>query len=447
MALSAPHLVTPHPGPRTREIIERLHRAEGRAGLTHGLADVPVVMERAEGSVIVDPDGNHFLDMVAGFGSLSLGHSHPRLIAAATEQLQKGQQAMSIAAVTRTRLLERLTAMLSGDYRVLFATSGSEAVETALKVMRRATGRQGVIAFAGGFHGRTMGALTYMGRLSQRQGLGTLTAGAIHLPYPHAYRSPFGTDPEEVSARTLELLDHQLGDPSSGWMEIGAVLIEPVQGNGGMMRTPHGFLRGLREICNRHGVLLIFDEVMSGFHRTGTRFAFEAEPDVLPDILVLGKSLSAGLPLSAALISARLEDANPPVTETSTYAGNLVACAMALEAIDVYEQERLSERAVELGEHLVASLRADIGEHPNVGEIRGAGLMVAVELVKDRETREPLPVARILSNEAMRRGMLLYVAGHHLSVAAFLPPLTASTQELSTASALLRETIEACLPA
>lgn len=443
MTLTAPRMITPHPGPKSREILGRLQASEARAGLTYGLADQPVVMDRGEGAVIVDPDGNCFLDMVAGFGSLSLGHSHPRLVAAAEMQLAKGQQAMSIAAVTRTELIERLAGLMPGDYRVILAASGSEAVETALKFTRRATGRQGVVAFSGGFHGRTMGALTFMGRSSQRQGLGTLTAGAVHLPFPHPYRSPFGDTDEQVSAMTLALLEQQLSDPSSGWMEIGAIMIEPVQGNGGMMRAATGFMRGLREVCDRHGILLILDEVMSGFHRTGDRFAYEHEEGVRPDILVLGKSLSAGLPLSACLISGQLEDANPPVTESSTYAGNLVACAMALEAISVYEDEGMSRRAADLGEHAKAVLARDIGSHRNVGEIRSAGLMIGVELVKDRQTREPLPIGRVLSDAAMQRGMLMYVAGHYGNVAAFLPPLIVTEDQLTVASSILRDILEA----
>lgn len=443
MTLVAPRLITPHPGPESRKVLESLRVGEARAGLTHGLADQPVVMERAEGAVIVDPDGNHFLDMVAGFGSLSLGHSHPRLVAAAKAQLDLAQQAMSIAAVTRTQLIQRLAELMPGDYRVLLAASGSEAVETALKFTRRATGRQGVVAFSGGFHGRTMGALTFMGRNSQRQGLGTLTAGAVHLPYPHPYRSPFGDTEEEVCAATLALLDHQLADPSSGWMDIGAVMIEPVQGNGGMMRAAAGFLRGLREICDRHGVLLILDEVMSGFHRTGNRFAFEHEESVRPDILILGKSLSAGLPLAACVISSHLDEANPPVTESSTYAGNLVSCAMALEAIRTYEDEDMSTRSTALGEHARKSLVRDVGSHPNVGEIRNSGLMIGVELVKDRTTKEPLPIGRALSNAAMQRGMLMYVAGHHANVAAFLPPLIVTEDQLDTASGILKDVLGA----
>jgi len=439
--MDAPVITTPHPGPRTREIVQRLAEVEVGAGLSHGLADDPVVLEHAAGAVITDPDGNRFLDMVAGFGSLSLGHSHPELVAAVQHQVGRGQQAMSIAATVRTELIERLAGLGDGDYRVILAASGSEAAEVALKMVRRATGRHGVVAFAGGFHGRTMGALTLMGRASQRDGLGALIAGVVHLPYPDPYRSPFGTDPKEVAETTLALLDQQLGDPASGWMDIGAVIVEAVQGNGGMIPAPDGFLSGLRAVCDRHGVLLIADEVMSGFHRTGDRFAYEHDHEVRPDIVVLGKSLSAGLPLSGCLVEASLSAASPAGTESSTYAGNLVSCASALAALEVYRSGDFSAKARRLGDHFQGALTDALAEHDNVGEIRGRGLMVAIELVEDRTSRAPLQVARAVSDLAVRRGLLLYPGGHHGNVLGFLPPLIVTPDQLTTCVSIVQDVI------
>lgn len=429
--MDAPAITTPHPGPRTRQILKRLSAVEAGAGLTYGLGDDPIVLDHAEGAVITDPDGNRFLDMVAGFGSLNLGHSHPALVEAVRTQVGRGQQAMSIGSTTRTDLVEKMAGLVEGDYRVILAASGSEAVEVALKMTRRATGRQGIVAFSGGFHGRTMGALTLMGRQSQRAGLGTLLAGAIHLPFPDAYRSPFGTDPEQVSETTLALLDQQLGDPASGWMPVGAVIIESVQGNGGMIPVPAGFMSGLRDICTRHGILLIADEVMSGFHRTGSLFAYQGDDNVDPDIIVLGKSLSAGLPLAGCLVSASISESNPVGTESSTYAGNLVSCASALAALEVYESFDVSKQARDLGDYFQAQLRAVVGDHRNVGTIRGRGLMLAVELVSDRSEPTPLPVARAVSHLAVQQGLLLYPGGHHGNVLAFLPPLIVTRDQIS----------------
>ena len=444
MLNDAPHITTPHPGPLSREIIRRTRASEAAACLTFGLADFPPVLARAAGAVIEDPDGNRFLDMVAGFGSLNLGHSHPAVVAAASGQLALGQQAMSMASPVRVELIERLSRMLPGLPRVMLGASGSEAAEMALKLARRATGKSGVIAFAGGFHGRTMGALALMGRATQRIGLGTL-GPVIHLPYPDPFRSPFGYNADSVSAITLELIDRQLADPAGGWDQVGAVMVEPVQGNGGMIPAPPGFLTGLREVCSRHGVLLICDEVMSGFHRTGNLFSFEHDANVSPDIVVMGKSLSAGLPLSGVLISDTVAAASPNGTESSTYAGNLVSCAAALAALDVYESGFMSEIAADRGAFLLARLQAVLGAHPAVGEIRGRGLMVAVELVEDADSRAPAPVARKISDACVSRGLLVYPGGHNGNVVAMLPPLIASNEQLSTAVRVLGEVMDEIL--
>lgn len=411
------------------------------------MADSPVVLDTALGAVITDPDGNRFLDMVAGFGSLNLGHSHPEIAEAVAGQAAIGSQAMSFTAEIRIELLESLVATQPGRYRALLAASGSEAVETALKLARRATGRSGIVGFSGGFHGRTVGALALMGKHAQRAGLGTLGQSVTHLPYPDPYRSPLGSSPEAVASTTLALLDHQLGDPASGWEQPAAVIIEPVQGNGGMIPAPPGFLTGLREVCDRHGVLLIVDEVMSGFHRTGKRFAFEHDVDVRPDIIVLGKSLSAGLPLAGCLVSDAVSEANPAGVETSTYAGNLVSCAAANAAAMVYDRDDMSSRSEWLGDVLVEHLHGGFDDHPHVGEVRGRGLMAAVELVADRETREPLAIARHVSNTAVANGLLVYPGGHHGNVIGFLPPLISTPEQLETAVGVLADSIDSTIEA
>lgn len=434
----APHMATPHPGPRSAAIIERLRNAEGQPGLSYGLSAAPPVLARAEGAVIEDPDGNRFLDMVAGFGSLNLGHSHPAIVGAAQRQLAEGQQAMSMVSPVRTELIERLSTLIPGLTRVMLGASGSEATETALKLARRATGKPGVLAFAGGFHGRTMGALGLMGRDDQRAGLGPL-GSVIHIPFPHALHSAFGSDPKTVAEMTLDLIDVQLGDPAGGWGLVGAVVIEPVQGNGGMVPAPQGFLTGLREVCSRHGVLLVVDEVMSGFHRTGRTFAL-LHDGVDPDLVILGKSLSAGLPLSAVLARESVTASSPPGTETSTYAGNLVSCAAALAADDVYRAENLSAVAAVLGGSLLGRLRDDLGKDPFVAEIRGLGLMVGVEF--GAPDGSPLEIARQVSEACVRRGLLVYPGGHYGNVIGMLPPLIATEEQLETAVGILGSALQ-----
>ncbi len=434
----APFLTIPHPGPRSQEIIDRLRRNEGSPSLTFGLADAPPVLARAHGAVIEDPDGNRFLDMVAGFGSLNLGHSHPAVVDAVAAQVSLGQQAMSMASPVRTELVERLARMVPGLSRVMLGASGSEAAEIALKLVRRATGKPGVLAFSGGFHGRTMGALALMGRADQRSKLGDL-GPVTFVPYPHALRSPLGSDPKSVAELTLDLIDAQLGDPAGGWDQIGAVVIEPVQGNGGMIPAPPGFLAGLRQVCRRHDVLLVVDEVMSGFHRTGRRFAFQHDDGVEPDVVILGKSLSAGLPLSAVLATEAVMSSSNRGTETSTYAGNLVSCAAALAADDVYLSQDMSSIATTGGAFLLDRLEELVGTHPSVAEIRGRGMMLGIELAEPDGS--PLRIARAVSDQCVSRGLLVYPGGHHGNVVGMLPPLVATTEQLATAADILGEVV------
>ena len=440
--MKAPNFLVPHPGPETRRELERLRSAEGRAALSFGMSPETVVVERARGAVVKDVDGNSFLDFVAGFGSLNAGHCHPGVVAAMREQAGKAHQAMSLGSRVRNRLLEKVLSLHPGPTpkRVILGSSGGEAAEIALKMARRATGRDEIVGFTGGFHGRTLGALALMGRKSQREGLGALVPGVHHVPYPYPYRNPFGDGAEECAKGTIRYLDEFLGNPASGWGDVAAVIIEPVQGNGGMIPAPIGFLKALREACDRHGVLLIVDEVMSGFCRTGRMFAYQYE-EVEPDLVVMGKSISGGLPLAACAAKKEIADASGPGTESSTYAGNVMACAAGLASIEAYEEESLAERALEMGAYFLKRLEELSERHAIVGEVRGRGLMAAVELVSDRATREPLRVARQASDAALRKGLLLYPGGHHGNVLGFLPPLIVEKRQIDAAVGVVDETL------
>jgi len=440
---NAPQIRTPHPGPNTRSHLERIRKVEGQSALTFGLSSETVVAVSARGAAITDVDGNVFLDFVAGFGSLNAGHCHPAVVSALREQADKIHQAMSFGSKTRNRLMEKVISLMPPvvDWKLMLAATGGEAAEIAIKLARRATGRQEVVAFQGAFHGRTMGALSLMGKKAQRQGLGVLVPGAHHVPYPYPYRSAYGNHPEACMEGVLRHIDAFLNNPASGWGEIAAIILEPVQGNGGMIPAPPGFLRAIRERCDQHGVLLIFDEVMSGFCRTGKMFAFEHEADVAPDILVLGKSISGGIPLSACVAKAEIVSASGPGTEGSTYGGNVMGCAAGLASIAVYEKESLAVRAAEQGTYFLKQLRGLAGKYKIIGEARGRGLMVAIELVKDRRSREPLAVAREAVQMALELGLLIYPAGHYSNVLAFLPPLIVSKKEIDIAVSILDEVL------
>lgn len=439
----APRLLVAHPGPRTRDYLNRIRNSETRAGLTFGMSPETVVVERALGAEVEDVDGNVFLDFVAGFGSLNAGHCHPKVVEAVREQAGKVHQAMSLGSRTRLELEEKVLSLVGGPSpkKILFGATGSEAVETAIKLARRATGRQEVVGFTGGFHGRTLGALPFMGRKNQREGLGALVPGAHHVPYPYPYRNPFGRGAKDCLQGTIRYIDEFLSNPVSGWGDVAAIIIEPVQGNGGMIPAPIGFLKEIRGLCDRHGVLLIIDEVMSGFSRTGEMFAFQHEGGIEPDLLVLGKSISGGLPLSACVAKAEIADSSSPGTESSTYAGNVLACASGLASIAVYEEEELSKRSAELGVYFLRCLEELSERHSVVGEVRGRGLMVAAELVKDRESREPLSVAKKASDIALKKGLFLYPGGHYGNVLGFLPPLVIDERDIDTAVEILDEVL------
>ncbi len=436
----APQIRTPHPGPKTRAHLERLRRAEGKPALSFGLSPEAVAMERGRGAAVEDVDGNLFLDFAGGFGSLNAGHSHPKIVAAACAQAEKLQQAMSVGSPPRTRLMEKVLSLVPGPApkKMLMATSGSEAAEMAIKLARRATGRQEIVAFQGGFHGRTSGALALTARGEQRQGLGTLVPGAHHVPYPYLYRSTFGDDPAACVEGILRLIESYLENPMGGWGGVAAVIVEAVQGNGGMVPAPAGFLRGLHGLCARHGILLIADEVMSGFYRTGRAFAFEHD-GVEPDLIVLGKSISGGFPLAACVAKEKIADDSGHRSEGTTYGGSPVSCAAGLAALEVYEEERLGERAEKMGAYFLKRLEELAERHPVIGEVRGRGLMVAAELVADRASREPLPLARDLSAAAVEKGLLFYPGGQYGNVLAFLPPLVIGEAEIDAAVGIIGE--------
>ncbi len=440
--MKAPNFLVSHPGPKTRKELERLRNTESRAALSFGMSPETVVVERAQGAVIEDIDGNLFLDFVAGFGSLNAGHCHPRVVSAMKKQAEQVHQAMSLGSRVRNEFLEKVLSLHTGatPKSMILGSSGSEAAETALKMARRATGRGEIVGFTGAFHGRTLGAVALMGRKNQREGLGTLVPGVHHVPYPYPYRNPFGDGAEKCAEGTIRYINEFLDNPVSGWGDVAAIIIEPVQGNGGMIPAPIGFLKALREICDRHGVLLIIDEVMSGFCRTGKMFAYQYE-DIEPDLVVMGKSISGGLPLAACVAKKDIADASSPGTESSTYAGNVMACAAGLASMEVYEEEKLADRSLEMGAYFLRGLEELSERHSIVGEVRGRGLMIAAELVSDRTTREPLGVAKKASDMALKKGLLIYPGGHHGNVLAFLPPLIIDEEQVDTAVGIVDEVL------
>lgn len=411
-----PHLVTPIPGPRSRELARRLRRAES-PNVTFLASDFPVFWEEARGCLVTDVDGNRFLDMTAAFGVASVGHSHPRVVAAVRAQAEKLLHGMGDVhpSEVKVRLCERIAGLVPlPDAQIILGQNGGDAIEAALKTAMLATGRPGVLAFEGGYHGLTYGALDVTARADFRAPFRSQLGGFTrHLPY--------GCPLEEVQAHIAE-------------HGPGAVLAEPIQGRGGIVVPPPGWLRGLREICTKTGTLLILDEIFTGWGRTGDWFACDHE-GVIPDILCVGKAMGGGLPISACVASAGLMavwgESTGEALHTSTFLGNPLACAAALAALDVLEEEDLPTRAVRMGAIFAEGLRALQSEFPKqIVSVRGRGLMLGLEF--DAPSRA-LP----LVPAALREGLIVLPAGDG-RVLEFVPPLVIGAEQSAWCLATLR---------
>jgi 4-aminobutyrate aminotransferase / (S)-3-amino-2-methylpropionate transaminase / 5-aminovalerate transaminase len=441
-----PSVVVPPPGPASQALAHELAELES-PNVTYLARDFPVFWEAARGANVRDVDGNVFVDLTAAFAVAGAGHAHPRMVAAISEQagrLVHGMGDVHPPAI-KVELLRALAEVAPGGLRrSILANSGAEAVEAALKTVALATGRPRVLAFQGGYHGLTLGALSVSSREDFRAPFrAQIPDNALFAPYPYPYRPAFGDDPD--ASRALAHVEHLLDTPGSGGGTIGAILVEPVQGRGGDVVPPDAFLPGLRRICDDRDILLVLDEIYTGFGRTGRWFACE-HTGVVPDLLVVGKALTGGLPFAACIGNDRAMDAWPRSTgeaiHTSTFLGNPIGCAAALASIAVLREERLVERSAELGGRMLQRLRSSLGEHPRVGEVRGLGMMIGVEMVRDRGSRTPAPelVGRIVV-DALRRGVLVLGGGIHGNVLSLSPPFTITEEQCSHALGVLEEVI------
>ena len=391
-----------------------------------------VVAVRGEGVYLYDADGRRYLDFTAGIGVTSTGHCHPKVVEATQRQVATivHAQTTTVMHPWLLQLSDRLAGKLPpGIDSLFFSNAGTEAVEAALRLVRHATGRSNVVVFHGSFHGRTFGsaALT-TSRTAFRAGFQPLPAGVAIAPFPYAYR--YGWDEETTVRFCLRELDHLLATVSAP-QETAAMFIEPVLGEGGYVPAPSAFLAGLRERCDRYGILLVADEIQTGYGRTG-RFWGHEHAAVRPDLLVTAKGLASGFPLSALAAPRQLMAKGWPGSQGGTYGGNAVSCAAALATLDVIEQEQLVQRAAELGPRLVEALGKLASDHPVIGDVRGLGLMVANEFTTPGGEPDAATAAAV-QQEAMRSGLLLLTCGTYGNVIRWLPPLVVSEQELEGA--------------
>ena len=437
-ATRAIELRTEIPGPRAREILEREQHAVAHPLIVHG----PVVAAEASGATITDVDGNTFLDFVGGVGVANVGHNHPRVVEAITAQAERFLHTdfTVVPYESYVELAERLSAHvpISGEKRAAFFNAGTEAVENAVKLARLYTRRQAVIAFDGAFHGRTLLALTMTSKTHPyKKGLGPFAPEVYRAPFPNAYRGP---DAEAALAALERMLStHVSAD------HVAAIVFEPQQGEGGFIPAPPAFVEGLRRICDEHGIVLVAYEVQTGFGRTGRMFAME-HFDVEADLVIVAKSIAGGLPLSGVVGRAEIMDDPHDGAIGGTFIGNPVALAAALAVLDVFEEEDVVARAVTVGNTIRERMLAWQARWREIGDVRGLGAMLAVELVRDAESMTPAPeLTTAVIDEALRRGLILLKAGVYGNCIRVLCPLTISDGELDEGLAVWEGALGAVL--
>jgi 4-aminobutyrate aminotransferase/(S)-3-amino-2-methylpropionate transaminase len=431
-------LRTEIPGPRSREITERKERVVADPlGLY-----LPIVIADGRGATVTDVDGNSFVDFTGGVGCLNVGHAHPRVVAAVQEQAARffHTDFTIVPYEVYVEYAERLTALVpfSGPVKAAFFNAGTEAVENAVKFARGYTRRPAVIGFEGAFHGRTLLSLTLTSKTHPyKAGLGPFAPEVYRVPFPNEYRGI-------TAGEALEALERALSTQVAA-ETVAAIVVEPVQGEGGFVVAPQEFMEGLREICDREGILLVVDEVQTGFGRTGRLFAVE-HYGVEPDLMTLAKSIAGGLPLSAVVGKAEIMDSLWDNAVGGTYVGNPVALAAGLAVLDVFEEEGLVERAQRIGNTVRTRMLAWQGRFDAIGDVRGLGAMLAVEYVEDRRTKEPAPgIASRVAEEAAVRGLLLLKAGIHSNCNRVLCPLVITDAELEEGLTAWEEALEAVL--
>lgn len=440
-----PAIAVPPPGPKSRALAARLRRVES-PGVTFLADDFPIFWSEALGCNVRDADGNVYVDLGAAFGVAALGHRHPEVARAIEEQARRLVHGMGDLHPpdVKVRCLEALARIAPfPDAQAILGTSGTEAIEAAIKTAALATGKPGILCFTGAYHGLTYGALALTDRAHFRAPFEKqLNPYAIRIPYPNPYRRPVEFPPEgDLIQATLAAARHAL--ETERGRTVGAVIVEPIQGRGGVVVPPEGFLAALRDFCDERSLLLIADEILTGFGRAGRWFACQHE-DVAPDILCLGKALTGTLPFSACVGRAGVMAAWPKsqgeAIHTTTFLGHPLGCAAAIAAIEVSERDGIPARAAALGARVLERLRVWRERGPSVGDVRGRGLLVGIEFVTDGASKVPDPeAAQRLVLAALRRGVLVLTAGPYGSVVSLTPPLTIREDLLWEALEILEE--------
>ncbi|MGG7146178.1 aspartate aminotransferase family protein [Clostridium butyricum] len=436
------------PGPKAKEVIKRREEAIPRAIK----CVYPVVIERGEGAIIEDVDGNRFLDWIGGVGVLNVGFSHPEIIEEVKKQSEKYFHGM-FNIVTHegyVKLAEKLNDIVpvKGDKKkTYFANSGAEANENAVKVAKAFTKRPNIICFSGAFHGRTNLTMAMTSKKAYAKGLGPFPEGIYRAEYPYLYRKPKGMNEEEAIKYYINSI-YKVFEECSPADYIAAIVVEPLQGEGGFIPAPIEWVKAVRKICDENGIMLIADEVQSGFCRTGKMFASEywKEAGVMPDILATAKSIGAGLPISAIVAREEIMESILPGTIGGTYCGNPLACAAAIKTIEIMERDNLAKRSLEIGEKVQAVYKEWMDKYEVIGDVRGLGGMIGIEFVTDKESKTPNGeiVSKIVKN-AVEKGLMLENSGTYGQVIRFLAPLVMTDEQLKAGLEIFEESIKKAL--
>ncbi|WP_294405961.1 aspartate aminotransferase family protein [uncultured Clostridium sp.] len=436
------------PGPKAAKVIER--RAEAVPSAIKCI--YPVVIERGEGAMIEDVDGNKFLDWIGGVGVLNVGFSHPEIIEEVKKQSEKYFHGMFniITHEGYVKLAEKLNEIVpvkGSKKKTYFANSGAEADENAVKVAKAFTKRPNIICFSGAFHGRTNLTMAMTSKKAYAKGLGPFPEGVYRAEYPYLYRKPAGMSEEEAIKYYVDSI-YKVFEECSPAEYIAAIVVEPLQGEGGFIPAPIEWVKAVRKICDENGIMLIADEVQSGFCRTGRMFASEywKEAGVMPDILATAKSIGAGLPLSAIVAREEVMESVLPGTIGGTYCGNPLACAAALKTIEIMERDNLAGKSLEIGEKVQARYKEWMEKYDVVGDVRGLGGMVGIEFITDKKSKTPNGqiVSKIIQN-AVHKGLMLENCGTYGQTIRFLAPLVMTDEQLEAGLKIFEEAIKEAL--
>lgn len=437
----APSIKIAPPGPRSQAYLE--YQSEHESSVVSYPKGMPIAMQSAKGATVADVDGNVYIDFFGGAGVMNVGHSNPAVVQAATKQIGELTHALDFPTPSRKLLRERLSTLLPESLnRVSFGgPTGSDAVESAIKLAKYNTKRHPLIAFEGSYHGMTAGALSVTSGRQFKDPFLPLLPETHFVPYSYCYRCPFGKKPDSCKLECAEYLNHVLEDPHSGVSKPAAVIVEPIQGEGGSIVPHEGFIPRVREICDKHEVIMIADEVQSGFCRTGKMFAFE-HTGTVPDVVTMSKALGGlGFPIAGIAYKERLNTL-PAGQHIGTFRGNVIAYAAGAAALEFMVDTNLAAHALALGERMLFALKELELHSQCVGEVRGKGLMLGVEFVTSKATKAPAPqFARKVRTACHKRGLLIEIGGHYNNVARFLPPLVLTDKLANRGLAIFMEAV------